>query len=68
MRHLANDAIKRHKGLHEVLLPFNKTSEGKALYTRLLEASKKHYPEVLEELQGLAEGAGVDFGTVSLLL
>ena len=49
------------------ILSYNTTEEGGAVYSNLYQAVKDN-PMVspyLEELKGLADGAGVDFSTVS---
>lgn len=53
--------IKRRSRWHTDLLAAKETSKGKMVSKELMKLTKKHFPSVLEEIRGMAEGAGIDF-------
>mmetsp|Transcript_15758 Transcript_15758/g.28026 ORF Transcript_15758/g.28026 Transcript_15758/m.28026 type:complete len:409 (+) Transcript_15758:448-1674(+) len=53
--------------LHTRLLPFFKTTEGKAYVNELRRNADEHYPEYMEELRGMAHAADLDFDSVFVL-
>ncbi len=53
--------IRRRKEWHRQLMRFADTRRGKALSDELMRLTRKHFPQFLEELSGMAEGAGMDF-------
>ncbi len=46
------------------VLSFNQTAEGAATYADLLGAVNNSLPQYLDEVQGMADGAGIDFSEV----
>ena len=46
-------------------MAYNKTEEGATTYTELFGAVKRSLPQYLDEVRGMAEGAGIDFSTVT---
>lgn len=47
--------------LQEQILPYSRTAEGQALYRQFLEQNQAHFPGYVQELEGLAQGAGRPF-------
>ena len=58
-------AISNNSFFNEKLMPYSKTQEGVATYGDLYGAVKKALPQYLEEVEGMAEGAGMEFSMVS---
>lgn len=56
-----NRALETYRLLQERILPYHRTPEGQARYQRLLELHQVRFPDYLEELEGLAQGAGRPF-------
>jgi hypothetical protein len=50
--------------LNDHFLPIYNTPEGLKVYTETLEVVTKSFPQYLRELQGTADGAGVEFHKV----
>jgi hypothetical protein len=48
----------------EKILPYNKTEGGAAIYKDLLAAANETFPQYLDEIRGMASGAGLDFSVV----
>jgi len=46
---------------HTRLVNILKSSEGQKLSDKLLELSQKYFPNVIEEIKGMADGAGIHF-------
>ena len=46
-------------------MAYNKTKEGAMAYTNMLGIAKTALSVYVEELEGMADGAGIDFPTVS---
>jgi isopenicillin-N N-acyltransferase-like protein len=55
------EIIKRRSEWHSSLINILNSEEGQKLSTKLLELSQKHFPNVVEEIKGLADGAGIHF-------
>lgn len=53
--------------LNEVYLPLYATEEGKTAYNETLESVKQSFPQYIRELQGVADGAQVEFHKLFLL-
>eukprot|EP00033_Pygsuia_biforma_P000221 GCRY01000279.1.p1 GENE.GCRY01000279.1~~GCRY01000279.1.p1 ORF type:complete len:378 (+),score=75.18 GCRY01000279.1:60-1193(+) len=52
---------KNDSYLNTVIFPFYETAEGKALYKKYYEVNSAQYPELVDELRGLCDGADVPF-------
>lgn len=50
----------------KTLNQFHNTSEGRKLYNESLDVTKECYPHIVEEIKGMAKGAGVPFETLFL--
>ena len=46
-------------------MAYNKTEEGAMAYTNMLGVVKTAFAVYVQELEGMADGAGIDFSTVS---
>ena len=55
------DIINRRSEWHSRLITILKSKKGRSLSDKLLKISKKHFPGVIEEIQGIADGAGIHF-------
>lgn len=55
------EIIRRRKKWHERLMTILATEQGRALSGELKRLVQKHYPQYLEELEGMADGAGIAF-------
>jgi isopenicillin-N N-acyltransferase-like protein len=53
--------ISRRSEWHSNLINILKSDEGRKLSDKLLELSQKHFPNVIEEIKGIADGAGIHF-------
>lgn len=53
--------------LHELLLPFYRSSAGLSSYQSLLKLHRTHFPGYVTELEGIAEGAGHPFEEIFLV-
>jgi len=53
--------IQRRKEWHDNLMRIFATRRGKILSNELMRLTRKHFPQFLDELSGMAEGAGMDF-------
>ena len=56
-----NRALETYGFFQEQILPYHRTPEGQARYQQLLELHQVRFPDYLEELEGLAPGAGWPF-------
>uniref|UniRef100_A0A336M098 CSON009422 protein n=1 Tax=Culicoides sonorensis TaxID=179676 RepID=A0A336M098_CULSO len=50
--------------LNESYLPLYNTDEGRKVYNETLESVKKSFPQYIQELEGTADGAQVEFHKV----
>lgn len=55
------EAIRRRSGWHAKLVSILESPGGRSTSKKLLSLTKKHFPRVLEEIEGMAEGAGMEF-------
>jgi len=62
-----NRALETYGLFQEQILPYHRTPEGQARYQRLLELHQVRFPDYLEELEGLAQGAGRPFEDLFLV-
>ena len=53
--------ISRRSEWHSGLINILNSGEGQKLSDKLLELSQKYFPDVLEEIKGIADGAGINF-------
>lgn len=53
--------INRRSEWHSNLISILRSDEGRKLSDKLLELSQKHFPNVVEEIKGIADGAGIHF-------
>ena len=53
--------LKEDLLLQELYFPFHRTEEGQSLYKRLLALHKRHYLDYAQEIEGMADGAGIPF-------
>ncbi|MEJ2634430.1 MAG: C45 family autoproteolytic acyltransferase/hydrolase [Calditrichia bacterium] len=56
--------IQRRKSWHNNLLSILDTPEGKARSEVLKDAARRHFPHLLEEIEGMADGAGMHFKAI----
>jgi isopenicillin-N N-acyltransferase-like protein len=56
-----NKIIKRRIKWHNGLIQILNSGEGRKLSEKLLEFSQKHFPDIIEEIRGIADGAGIHF-------
>jgi hypothetical protein len=67
---IVSESVKyRHANdptLQTVLIPFYKSSEGRAVYDAFLNNNNATFPDYVREMEGLAAGAGVPFYEVFL--
>jgi len=56
-----NEVINRRSKWHSKLINIIKSEDGQKLSAKLLELSQKHFPDVIEEIKGMADGAGIQF-------
>ncbi len=54
--------MKRRQGWIDKLLAITGSEEGKLFSNKLYDITKEHSPQYIEEIRGMAEGSGVDFG------
>ena len=57
-------AISNNTFFSKKIQPYYQTAEGKELYDSFLKVIQFWYPQYLDELRGLADGAGVPYDTV----
>ena len=59
-------AISSYTFFKKRVLAYNQTEAGAVTYSSLLGAAQEHFPQYLDEVRGMADGAGLDFSLVSL--
>jgi hypothetical protein len=64
---MIDDLLDKWAFFNKVVLPAYLTSEGKHIYDTSLSICSQKFPQYLEELQGMAEGAKVPFYKVRSL-
>ena len=55
------EIISRRSEWHSGLINILNSGEGRKFSDKLLEISQKHFPNVIEEINGIADGAGIHF-------
>jgi isopenicillin-N N-acyltransferase-like protein len=55
------EVINSRNEWHSRLVNILNSSEGRKLSDKLLELSQKHFPNIIEEIKGMADGAGIHF-------
>ena len=55
------ETLSDNVALQERYLPFHRTPEGRRKYEEFLGQHLSHFPEYISELEGISEGAGVQF-------
>ncbi len=55
------EIIRRRKDWHRQLVYQLNSKKGKHLSGEMLRLTKKYFPHILEEIEGIAEGAGISF-------
>lgn len=60
-----NAAISANTFFKETVLAYNKTEAGATTYSSLLAAAQQKFPQYLDEVRGMASGAGLEFPQVS---
>ncbi len=55
------EVIERRSDWHANLVSILESPAGRSASNRLLSLTKKHFPRVLEEIEGMADGAGIAF-------
>ena len=63
-RETIRTVLQLRKEWHSKLLRILDTPEGKRLSDELQRLTRKHFPQYLEEVEGLAEGAGLHFRAI----
>jgi hypothetical protein len=63
---LINEQVTTSSLLNDHYLPIYNTPEGLQIYTETLEVVTNSFPQYLRELQGIADGANVDFFKVRI--
>ncbi|XP_013410380.1 uncharacterized protein LOC106173714 [Lingula anatina] len=61
---LIQDYVERDGFLQKTLVPYYNTADGNRVFQRYLHASETVYPQYIEELRGIADGAQLDFNQV----
>lgn len=61
---LIHTAMDNNTFYNSKVLSYNTTAEGAWLYSTYLQTAKDTFPQYVEELQGLADGAKMDFSKV----
>ena len=59
-------ALQDSTFFNESILPYSQTPKGSALYSLYLATATARYPEYIEELRGIADGAQTPFSKVIL--
>ena len=60
--------MENYKSLHDEILPAYEIPEGKAAYDSTLSCLQKTYPQYLEEMQGIVDGARIQFHHVFIII
>ena len=58
-------AMQNNTFFNTRMLPYNRTKEGSALYSSYYNVALRTFPDFLEEVKGMANGANVTFSEVS---
>jgi len=58
------EVIRRRKDWHSGLMAALESKEGKQFSDKLLEISRKHFPHIVDEIAGMADGAGLAFNAM----
>jgi hypothetical protein len=53
--------------LNDYFLPVYNTPEGKEIYDSTLQLVRAKYPQYVDEIEGIADGAKVDFHKVTVI-
>lgn len=53
--------LEEHEGLNTRFMPYCRTPAGRARYQHLVALHRNRFPTFIDELEGMAEGAGVPF-------
>jgi predicted choloylglycine hydrolase len=56
--------IDLRKTWHNDLIETLRSNKGRQLSSELLRLSRKHFPQVVEEIQGIADGSGLHFDSI----
>jgi predicted choloylglycine hydrolase len=56
--------LNRRSSWHENLMEILLSKKGRQLSEKYLQLTKKHFPHLLKEIQGMADGAGLDFDAI----
>ena len=59
-------AMRNNTFFNNRMLPYNQTTEGSSLYSAYLDTASKMYPQYMNELRGLADGAQMQFSEVAI--
>ena len=57
-------AVRSDTFFMERILPYNKTAEGSALYSKYLNTAQSSFPQYLDEIKGMSEGSHLSFSEV----
>ncbi|XP_078619725.1 beta-alanyl-dopamine/carcinine hydrolase-like [Branchiostoma floridae x Branchiostoma japonicum] len=66
-RRQIGEFLQKYVNFGKLLLPFFGTTEGRHVYEGYLQVAQSVYPQYMEEVQGMAEGAEVSFEHLFLL-
>ncbi|MEN8180750.1 MAG: C45 family peptidase [Pseudomonadota bacterium] len=55
------EIINRRSEWHSGLIDIINSEEGRKLSDKLLQLSQKHFPNIVKEIEGIADGAGIHF-------
>ena len=58
------EIISRRSKWYSVLINILKSREGRKFSDKLLDLSQKHFPNVIEEIEGIADGVGIHFDSI----
>jgi hypothetical protein len=59
--------VAQYQTLHSILIPFYNSSDGKKIFTNLLQINQKKFPQYFDEIHGVAQGAKVPEYQLQLL-
>lgn len=62
-----HEAFNAYSFFHNDILPYHHTQAGKARYNELLELHRARFPDYMQELEGIAEGANRPFRDIFLI-
>ena len=57
-------AMQNNTFFNTQMLPYNRTEEGSALYSSYYNVVLRTFPDFLEEIKGIADGANITFSEV----